>query len=318
MSDWWERLRATARGEVSRAGIDPYRVAGGSVYRYLLDLDEMRVRRAEPHVQAALLAGWVAFALQVLGDALLDADARAQPSTVEYVPRVTAEQALAFYQQVQPWMARARAAEASVGYRLDVPLPQVMPEWVVVEPCPESHLVAFRAAADRLQQQLEAVVAGFDPGSGGVRVRELVRSALAEGNAAAEYATGLWSARGDAAPRSVHEAVEAHLKHAIEVYFYLGQVTAMPTLADTLAPRAARAAQAERPTSFIETMMGSYPQIARRPGGGMLPGAVGGFLGGLLGGAVIDQLLGGGFGDGGFGDGGFGDTDGGFGGDDLF
>lgn len=314
MTGWREKLKASTHGEVSRDGIDPYRAAGGAVYHYVLELDELRAEAAEPSIQAVLLAGWVSFALQVLGDELLDADAAADPATAHYLPRVTAAQAMEFYEPVQAWMARAQAARASRSYRLDVPVPEVLPEWIEVEPCPVAHLVALRQAAGRLRSQTEALLAGFAPGVDGDHARDVVAQAAAEANSAADYATGLWTARSGPPPAQLHEAIEAHLKHAVEVYFYLGQVAAMPALAD--APRRARDNQGDQPgnRSFLQTMMDSYPQIAqRRRGGGMLSGIGGGLLGGLLGGAVIDEILGGG-GGGGWGDGGGmgGDGDGGF------
>ncbi len=309
MSNWREKLKASAHGEVSREGIDPYRAAGGGVYHYILELDQLRVDADRPNVQAALLAGWVAFALQVLGDELLDADAAADPSTAHYVPRVTAEQAMAFYEPVQAWMSRARAAQANPSYRLDVAVPEVMPEWMEVQPCPYAHLLAFRQAVGRLGDHTQTVMATFDPGPGHSHAREIVAEAVAEAASAAEYATGLWAAASGPPPANLHETIEAHLKHAVEAYFYIGQVLAMPALAE--APRRVRDSRigdGRRP-SFLETMINSYPQIAQRRRGGLLSGVGGGLLGGLIGGAVIDEILGGG--GGGWGDGGWGDDQGG-------
>ena len=48
-----------------------------------------------------LLAGWNAFFLQTMGDNLLSADYDADPKTLGYVPKITAEQALAFYNPVE-------------------------------------------------------------------------------------------------------------------------------------------------------------------------------------------------------------------------
>lgn len=307
MSNWREKLKASAHGEVSREGLDPYRAAGGSVYHYILELDELRAQGSAANIQAALLAGWVAFALQVLGDEMLDADAALDPSTAHYVPRVTAEQTMAFYEPVQPWMARAQAAQASGSYRLDVPVPEVMPEWVEVEPCPHAHLLAFRQAVARLREHAEGILAGFDPSPNHAHARDDVARGVAEANSAADYANGLWAATSGPPPANLHQTVEAHLKHAVESYFYLGQVIAMPSLAD--APRRVRETEMDQgaPRSFLETMIRSYPQIAQRRRGGMLSGIGGGLLGGLLGGAIADEIFGGG----GFGGGGWGDDGGG-------
>lgn len=320
MSNWREKLRASAHGEVSREGLDPYQAAGGGVYSYLLDLDELRQDAAtKPNVQAALLAGWVAFALQSLGDAMLDADAEIDPATAHFVPPVTAEQTLAFYEPVQPWMARARAAQANPSYRFDVAVPEVLPEWVEVEPCPPAHLRALRLAVDKLRQHTELVLSGFDPASIYPHARDIIAQGTAEAASAAEYAGGLWGASTAAPPAKMHEAIEGGLKHAAEAYFYLGQVIAMPSLAD--APRRVRDAEPEdqrNGRSFLETIIQSYPQVAARRRGGLGAGLTG-VLGGLVAGGIASQIFGGGgggWGGGGFGGGWGGDGDGG--GDDFF
>ncbi len=315
MSNWREKLKASTHGEVSRQSLDPYKAAGGGVYAYVLELDEVRAQgTSAPGVQAALLAGWVAFALQVLGDEMLDADAALDPSTAHYVPPVTAEQVMEFYEPVQSWMARAEAAKANPSYRFDVPLPEVLPEWVEVEPCPPAHLLALRQAVARLRDHTEGVLAGFDPGPAH-HAREIVAQGAAEARSSADYANSLWGATNRPPAAKLHEAIEAHLKHAVEAYFYLGQVVSMPSLAD--APRRVRETESEdgNPRSFLQTMIQSYPQVAQRRRGGMLSGVGGGLLGGLLGGVVAGEIFGGGggFGDGGFG-GGFGDDGGGDGG----
>ena len=308
MANWREKLKASTHGEVSREGLDPFRAAGGRVYDYVLELDGLRLEaKASPGLQVALLSGWIAFALQVLGDEMLDADAALDPKTAHYVPEVTARQVTAFYEQVQPWMARAQASKASPSYQLDVPVPEILPEWVEVEPCPPAHLLALRQAANRLASQTQGVLAGFDPGPDQVHAKDLVAQGVAEATSTADYANGLWGAATAAPPAQMHEAIEANLKHAVESFFYIGQVIAMPKLAD--APKRVREAQPEHevPHSFLETMIKSYPQVAQRPRGGMLSGVGGGLLGGLLGGAIADEIFGGG---GGFG-GGWGGDDGG-------
>lgn len=314
MASWREKLKASAHGEVSREGLDPYQAAGAGVYDYVLDLQGLRSQAtAQPGLQAALLAGWVAFALQVLGDEMLDADAAEDPATAHFVPPVTAEQVLAFYEPVQGWMARARAAKANPSYRIEVPLPEVLPPWVEVEPCPVAHLRALRSAVGRLQEQTEGMLAGFDPGPQGAHAREVVAQGSAEASSAAEYAQGLWGAASQHPPAKVHEAIEANLKHAAESYFYLGQLIAMPSLAD--APRRVRQEQPQQggPRSFLDSIIQAYPQVAqRRRGrlggmggmgglGGALGGLGGGLLGGIIGGGIVEEILGGGFG-GGFGD----------------
>lgn len=297
MSSWRERLKA--HGEVPRTGLEPFRQAGGGVYEYTLELDELRAGDvSQPGVQAALLAGWVAFALQLLGDEMLNADAALDPSTANYVPPATAQQVTAFYEPVQAWMGRAAAAKANPSYRIEVALPEVLPPWVEVEPCPPAHLLALRQAVARLKEHTEGLLPGFDPPQ--THARDIVAEGMAEAGSAADYATRMWGASTAAPPVQTHETIEAHLKHAAESYFYIGQVIAMPSLAD--APRRVRETPPEEggPRSFLETMVHAYPQVAQRPRGGALSGIAGGLLGGLIGGEILGGLGGGcGSGDGG-------------------
>lgn len=294
MANWREKIKASAHGEVSREGLDPYRVAGQGVYEYVMALDDAQ-RRGAPGVndEVVLLAGWVAFALQSLGDAMLDADAELDPSTAHYVPAVTAEQVMAFYEPVQAWIARARQAAASPSYSLDVRLPEVLPDWVEVEPCPAAHLYALRLAVGQLQERTEAMLVGFHAGPRYEHAREMIALGAAEAASAVEYANGLWGGTTGRPPASVHEGVEANLKHATEAYFYLGQLIAMPNLAD--APR--RLKQTQPPerggSSFLDSIIRSYPQVAERRRG-PLSGLGGALLGGLIGGGIIDEILGGG------------------------
>ena len=48
----------------------------------------------------------------------------------------------------------------------------------------------------------------------------------------------MWAPGTDIPPPATHDAVAAHLQHAAESYFYIGQVIAMPALAD--APKRVR------------------------------------------------------------------------------
>ena len=308
MSPWRERMKA--HGQVPRSELEPYRVAGGGVYDYVLELDTLRAGDlSQPGVQAALLAGWVAFALQLLGDEMLTAGATLDPSSADYIPPATAQQVSEFYQPVQSWMARAASAKVNPSYLIDVPLPEVLPVWVDVVPSPPAHLLALHQAVTRLREHTEGLVPGFNPPL--VHASEIVAAGMAEAGSAADYANRMWGSTGGLPPAQTHPAIEAHLRHAAESYFYIGQVIAMPGLAD--APRRVRATPPEQggPRSFLESMAHAYPQVAQRPrgGGGALAGIAGGLLAGLVGGEIL-----GGIGDALGGGGGWGDNDGGWGG----
>ena len=177
-----------------------------------------------------LLAGWNAFFLQTMADNLLSADYDADPKTVGYVPKITAEQALAFYNPVEMWVSRARQAETNPAFALDCALPDELPRWVEVEPCPRAHLAAMLATATIARLHTEAASQVFEEHTTrDTHTSEVtrLRQFLSEANSAAEYAAGFL---GGTVTAAVHEALERHLKDALDRYYRLGQLLAMPSL----------------------------------------------------------------------------------------
>jgi hypothetical protein len=102
------RLAAKLRGEVPAQALEAFRNAGGAVYPMLLGGCETAAGNAAlgRHPWAGrddeLLAVWAALVLQVVGEALLAEDYAASPATAGYLPPVTAEQAWACFDQVEP------------------------------------------------------------------------------------------------------------------------------------------------------------------------------------------------------------------------
>ena len=263
----WGRLLALIEGEVSAETLEAYRRAGRAVYDLLEQVEEQRLKAKIGGVhpwsvglatQALFLAAWNAFALQTLGDELLDADYRANPSTVGYVPAVTAEQILACYQQVESWLSRAHEARSNSDYRLDVTLPADLPPWVEVEPCPRAHLEAMLAAAGSLRSHAEAALATFEdeatPSDRRTSIQR-TRQLLAEANAKALYAERLWAPDTS---QPLHEQIERLLKEALERYFHLGQLLAKPDLIDRYDQR------------IVPPTIGSVPSRTRLPAPGDL------------------------------------------------
>lgn len=236
------RLRAAVRGERSAEALEAFRRAGVDAYDLLRTTEDARAAmaaqdrspwHAEPAQRALLAASWCAFALQVLGDAFLDADYRADPGTVGYVPPVTAEQAMAFYGQVEQWLARAHRAQADPGYGLDVALPIGLPPWSAVEPCPTPHLEAMLAASDSILDHAELAVADLrrDAEAHPKHAASMARieAELAAARTAATYARQLYE---PGCSDQVHERVEDSAKRAIAHAYRVGQLAAVPDLAE--------------------------------------------------------------------------------------
>lgn len=235
----WGRLVALIEGEVAADTLEAYRRAGLMVFDLLKQVEERRLDSklqglspwaVPPAIQAELLCAWNAFALQTLGDEFLDADYRTSPATIGYVPPVTAQQILSLYNQVEAWVSRARQAASNPEYRLDVAVPADLPPWSEADPCPRAHLEAMLAAGKSLRRQAEAALATFEQGvipsdkqAGVARLRQL----LADANSGMEYGDRLWTS---SPPQELHEQIERQVKRALEGYYRLGQLLAMPTL----------------------------------------------------------------------------------------
>ena len=250
------RLRAAMHGEVSIDALLAYRRAGNTVYDMLKHVEDKRLELkingvdpwdVEQATQAELLCAWNAFILQTLGDQFLDADEHADPATAGFVPPVTAEQVMRFYHEVEPWLSRARQAHENTSYRLDVHVPATLPPWVEVEPCPGPHLDALLATAQAVRNQAEAALGVFveaakpEHQSGTQRVRQLMAAAASK----TDYAQQLWSGH---VSQQLHEQIERGAKEAMESYYQIGQILAMPTLLDAPAqPVIAATTAAVRP-----------------------------------------------------------------------
>lgn len=238
----WMRLAARLQGEIPADQLEAFRRAGGGVYetylaaeKALTDLAASGVHpwAAEPGTKSQLLCTWNAFMLQTLASALLDADYQAMPSTVGYLPPVTAEQAWALFQQVEPWLSRARQSAQGTSYDVsaELALPADLPPWVQVEPCPRAHLDAMLAATQQAHAHLDAMLgavlgAGPTPKRQAAALDRLQQLGI-EAHTASSYAAGLAHPGADTA---LHEVIEDHLHRALELQYHLGQLIADPDL----------------------------------------------------------------------------------------
>ena len=237
----WTRLLCLIQGEVSADTLEAYRRASLSVFDLLDQAEQERLTDAAdgknawhlpPAKQAALACSWNAFVLQTLGNAFLDADYRDNPATAGFVPPITADQVLRFYTPVEGWLTRAQQAHADPSYRLDVSVPADLPAWSDVEPCPNSHLhgmlEAMRAIRDHAQAAMNVLENAPELTPAQTKQRDSIRGLFAAASSKARYADDMHSRNPS---REVHEQIEEHLKVAIEQFFRLGQLAALPQLA---------------------------------------------------------------------------------------
>jgi hypothetical protein len=267
------KLVAFVQGEVSAETLESYRRAGNTVHTLLHKAEAQRLNlkiqglnpwTAPVATQAHFLCMWNAFTLQTLGDQFLDADYRANPTTVGYVPPKTAEQVAVFYDQVEGWVSRASQAQSNPTYRLDVEVPAELPPWSEVEPCPQSHLDGMMAAARSLRLHAEGAMGGFEADGLPVSQQNILyklRQLAAEATSKIEYAEQLW---GDRISVELHERIEDYAKNAIECYYRLGQLLAMPQLVDPAAPT--QAARRSAPSIATAAELKCVLSLPGRPG----------------------------------------------------
>lgn len=228
-------------GEVSADTLEAYRRASLAVYDALEHAESHResAKTAGKNAwtlpkstQAEILCTWNAFVLQTLGDRFLDADYEGDAHTVGFVLPITSDQILSFYTQVESWLNRAQQAHFNPDYKLDVAVPAALPAWSEVEPCPNAHLVGMLEAMRAIRDHTDAAVTfladsppqGADQEKSANQIRQLHASAQTK----ARYAEDMMSGNPS---RDVHERVEEHVKDAVESYYLLGQLLAMPELA---------------------------------------------------------------------------------------
>jgi len=237
------RLAAAMRGEIAATTVEAYRRAGAAAYQDLLDAEQLRGDLAasggsmwttRPHQASQLLCAWNAFALQTLGDHLVEADYQADPRTVGFLPPVTAEQAAVFLGEVEHWSARARRAATDQTYDVtaEIAVPAPLPEWIKVEPCPRAHLTAMLAAARAMRGRAEAALDDLSkapPPEDQADAASRLRGLAAEADSVTSFGESLWS---PAATGEIHEKVENSLRRGISAYYRLGQLLAMPALLD--------------------------------------------------------------------------------------
>lgn len=265
-STLWHRMCAAVTGEVSADTLEAYRRASLAVYD-ALDHCQAHRKQATEHgknawtlsnsTKAEILCSWNAFVLQTLGDSILDADYQNDVNTIGFVPAVTSDQILRFYMQVEGWLNRAQQAHFNPDYKLDVYVPADLPQWSEVEPCPNAHLIGMLEAMRAVRDHTEAALIFLNDSPPQNDAQEKQANAIRQVHAAAmtkaRYADDMMTG---SPTRDVHERVEEHAKVAIEKFYLLGQLLAMPELAGKL-----NAQHQLPPLPFTPSNAGSTPSL---------------------------------------------------------
>jgi hypothetical protein len=283
----WGRMYAWLQDEVPATTLEAYRRASMPVFEVM---DLMEARRLEctadgldpwtvpPATRAEFLCAWNAFVLQTLGNDILDADYDASPATVGYVPPATARQVLAFYDQVEEWLDRARQAHASPDYRLDVEVPAELPPWTPADPLPPTHLRGLLRALRNVSAHADAAVAFLpvEAPDGTERQAQLnrIRRMHASAESKSRYALDL---HGTDSTPELGQRLERYARDAMELFYELGQLVAEPGLAvPSGSPLVVQAGERRPPAPPASTpVQAEEPRPAARPAPPKLPGQPG-------------------------------------------
>lgn len=237
------RFRARLAGRVPATTVEAYLRSGGAAYDDLAAAETLRRDLAAdgrdlwslPAGQSSqLLATWCAFALQTLGEKLVECEHAANPRAAGYLPVMTAEQATAFLTAAGTWSERARRAAADPGYDIasEMRLPAPLPAWDTGESCPRTHVEAMLAATRALRERAQAALADF--GATPVPAErhdaaDRLHGLYAQADAAAGRAEQMWA---PSQHQPLHLAVKTALRDTLDQLFRLGQILARPGLLD--------------------------------------------------------------------------------------
>lgn len=248
----WTRVLAGLHGEVPAEYVEALRRVGTPVHD-LIERANVLLQRpgilpwdAERSSQLVSALAWNAYVLQTLGEALMDADYGAKPETAGYLPPPTVDQVAALLHQVGDWLSRAQQASSNPHYRPDVLLPAELPDWREADLSRPIHVAGMMNALAIIGRRADSAVWRLDERSMPADrhwTLGLVRQRQAAAESAAQRAERLWTGPGRA---SVAGQVGKHAKKALDDYYLLGQMLAMPDLADFFQLRQAGGARPSR------------------------------------------------------------------------
>lgn len=220
---------ARARGYLSIEALEKHRWAGAGAYALLGELEATHPSpwTCPPPGQIYRLCVWNAFALQTLGDQMLAADERLEPTSPGLVPPQTHALILKFYQGSAEWLAAA--SQAKQGRYPEGELPARLPAWEGATRYPRVFLDALLEATQALRLHVEACWGDFEQHplpKDKAHLLERLRQKRTRAQTKLDYTLRLFSPSGS----SVHPTTVQHLRLAINGYFRLGQFLAMPGL----------------------------------------------------------------------------------------
>jgi hypothetical protein len=182
----------------------------------------------------------IARTYQVFVQQLLEMDAAAEPDMAGFLPRVTYDQANALCHQIQPNLQQAAASLADPKFQPDVALPVALGPRIEAEghPCPTPHLQGMIAAAREVRGWASGLIAEYEEAIAHATTlapeeiithQTTLHRRLAEADSQLDFGVNLVGQVSQQAPNpELHEQAEDQLWGALDGYFWLNQVIAMP------------------------------------------------------------------------------------------
>lgn len=242
---------AFLKREKSQADLDAYQRActqiddlDAAIQTEILDAAPGLPWDRAQHQQQAMAYAWIARGLSTIATSLLETDEKTDPSTAGYLPIVTYTQARELYVQVPEYAQRAWEAMVNASYQPDRPLPMPLGPRIEADgKCPLAHLRGIHAAAEaldafaevRLNSELALVRrSGSEAEQSAKKVLDRLAQIRARARSARTFANDQLAAiaEGKNVSLETHEDAETRLWSALSDQFLLGQVLAMPKLAD--------------------------------------------------------------------------------------
>lgn len=223
------------KGQVPASTLAAHRRAGADIPALLEDaIGELGDpwRGAERH-QIATLCAWNAYVCQTVANALVDAESYEDSTTAGYLPPRLAGDALVLYREAESWRTQAIQARTSKSFMLDARAPDTFP--LRIDP-----LLGGASVPRGLLWSLQAIVTRRDAFERAVSTAPaeqweaagVLQELFGAVQSAGDYAARMWS---DSMPSDVRAEVAERLRSAIANAYVLGELAAMPQLAESKA-----------------------------------------------------------------------------------
>ena len=244
------RFRAILKHEISAVDVEALLRGSGQLEDLRQRIEQTREagevahpgKPWETHAEMgyALVFFWVAQGFATIARALKEADDDADSGTQGYMPEVSHDQSMALLRQVADYLGLANAALADPSYDggRSLPIP-LQPRIEAEGRCPVVHLRGMLRGSQRLNNCVHVEVETYcrfasqsgapaDVQSAAKRLQaELAR---AESNLKTAEQAVYPIFNGQPVDDETHEEVENYLWSSLEIYLWLGQAVAMPSL----------------------------------------------------------------------------------------